>query len=105
MFCNSENDLFVMPSHSETFGLVYLEALSQGLPVLYTKGQGIDGVFTASVGEAVNSRSVSSIGDGIKKIIQKYDSYKSIDDMSGYSWFSIAKKYKQIYLDCESSHE
>ncbi|WP_291537464.1 glycosyltransferase family 4 protein [Bacteroides sp.] len=100
-----KNDLFVMPSHSETFGLVYLEALSQGLPVLYTKGQGIDGVFAASVGEAVNSRSVSSIGGGIKKIIQKYDSYKSIDDMSGYSWFSIAKKYKQIYLDCESSHE
>ena len=29
-------DLFIMPSHHETFGLVYVEALSQGLPIIYT---------------------------------------------------------------------
>ena len=29
-----EHDIFVMPSHKETFGLVYAEAMSQGLPVL-----------------------------------------------------------------------
>src|SRR5699024_9621156 len=40
-----ENDIFIMPSFSETFGLVYPEAMSQGLPVLYTKGQGFDGQY------------------------------------------------------------
>ena len=40
-----ENDIFVMPSKTETFGLVYAEAMSQGLPVIYTKGQGFDGQF------------------------------------------------------------
>ncbi|NMA83795.1 MAG: glycosyltransferase family 4 protein, partial [Epulopiscium sp.] len=38
-----ENDIFVMPSITETFGLVYPEAMSQGLPLIYTRGQGFDG--------------------------------------------------------------
>ncbi len=33
-------DLLVLPSLLETFGLVYPEAMSQGLPVIYTRGQG-----------------------------------------------------------------
>src|SRR5690606_27011809 len=46
------NHIFAMPSCNETFGLVYIEALSQGLPVLYTKDDGIDG-FYENIGEAV----------------------------------------------------
>ena len=40
-----ENDIFVMPSRDETFGLVYAEAMSQGLPVIYGVGEGFDGQF------------------------------------------------------------
>jgi glycosyltransferase involved in cell wall biosynthesis len=32
-----------MPSHNETFGMVYTEALFAGVPVLYSKSTGIDG--------------------------------------------------------------
>ena len=38
------NDIFVMPSVTELL-LVYAEAMSQGLPVIYTRGQGFDGQF------------------------------------------------------------
>ena len=37
------SDFFTMPSKAETFGLVYIEALLQGLPVMYTQNEGIDG--------------------------------------------------------------
>ena len=51
-----------MISKSETFGLVYFEALTQGLPVVYTAGQGFDGVINnLSVGYAVKSDNVSDI--------------------------------------------
>jgi UDP-glucose:(heptosyl)LPS alpha-1,3-glucosyltransferase len=33
-------DIFVLPSHFETFGLVYLEALAMGVPVLVSKSAG-----------------------------------------------------------------
>ena len=37
------SSIFIMPSTGETFGLVYIEALSQSLPVIYTKGDGVYG--------------------------------------------------------------
>lgn len=57
----AESDIFVMVSHSETFGLVYIEALSQGLPILYTRGQGIDGTLKEKIGEAADSYDENSI--------------------------------------------
>ncbi|MBR5957595.1 MAG: glycosyltransferase family 4 protein, partial [Salinivirgaceae bacterium] len=57
-----QNAVFVMISKSETFGLVYFEALTQGLPVVYTAGQGFDGVIdNLTVGYAVKSDNVSDI--------------------------------------------
>ncbi|MDZ7835042.1 MAG: glycosyltransferase family 4 protein [Alkalibacterium sp.] len=35
------NDIFIMPSYTETFGLVYPEAMSQGLPVIYSEDAGL----------------------------------------------------------------
>lgn len=86
-----------MISHTETFGLVYMEALSQGLPVLYTKGQGIDKAFTFQIGESVDSKDLRNIVQGIKKIISnQYNSINSID-FENFRWSNIALKYIKIY--------
>ena len=56
-----------MPSSNETFGLVFIEALSQSLPIIYTKGEGIDGYFKDDfIGKAVNSKDNQSIAYAIK---------------------------------------
>ena len=39
----SQSDIFALASFRETFGIVYAEALSQNLPVIYTREQGFDG--------------------------------------------------------------
>ena len=39
------NDVFVMISRSETFGLVYLEAMAQGLIVVASRKEGFDGII------------------------------------------------------------
>ena len=96
-----ESDMFVMPSFEETFGLVYIEALSQGLPIIYTKGQGIDGTFPeGTVGYHVNPSCVNSIVEGIEKVIKNYSSIHSrikTLDIHQYDWVKIALRYNHDY--------
>lgn len=40
-----KSDVFILPSVSETFGMVYLEAMSQGCITVCTKDDGIDGII------------------------------------------------------------
>ncbi len=37
----------VLPSFPESFGLVYLEALAAGIPVMSSRGYALDGFFSA----------------------------------------------------------
>ena len=90
--------IFAMPSIHETFGLVYLEALSQNLPVLFTKGQGIDGLFDETVGVSVNPTSVKDIKDALKKLLGApgYFSNSSIN-FDRFRWNNVAMQYKSYY--------
>lgn len=92
-----QNDVFIMPSHSETFGLVYIEALSQGLPLVYAKGQGIDQVFDCNIGEAVNSHSIQSIVNGICSVLEHFNDYVIPDNLSDFTWERVSKSYLQLY--------
>lgn len=93
-----KTDAFVMVSHSETFGLVYVEALSQGLPIVYTKGEGIDGFFKIPVGEGVDSRDVADIARGIEKLLTNYSQYECIgDQLKNFSWDTICDNYMSFF--------
>lgn len=94
-----KNDIFVLPSHTETFGLVYAEAMSQGLPVIYTKGQGFDRQFAdGTVGYAVDSHSVDDICDKIKMCILSNNFSKDVETkLQGFKWSDIALNYGKIY--------
>lgn len=96
-----QNSVFAMPSIHETFGLVYLEALSQNLPVLYTKNQGIDGLLHDSVGIGVNPLSVEEITDALRKLLSDQTYYSNAKvDFSQFRWNYIADKYIAHYKDC-----
>ncbi len=94
-----ENSIFAMPSKTETFGLVYLEALSQGLPVLYTKGEGIDGLFEENVGESVRPTVTSEIKEALRKLLVHPEQYASLpkERFIDFDWKTIAQKYLEIY--------
>lgn len=93
-----QHSIFAMPSIHETFGLVYLEALSQNLACLYTKGQGIDGLFDKSVGLAVHPLSVDEIKNGLRELIKNRQNYSNESvDFSEFRWSFIAEKYLNFY--------
>jgi glycosyltransferase involved in cell wall biosynthesis len=93
------HNAFAMPSLHETLGLVYMEAISQGLPVLYSINEGIDGLFDHSVGVAVNPHRIESIIDGLKQIISSEHSFqfKPKDVLLKHNWQYIAGIYCNIY--------
>ena len=97
-----KNDIYVMPSIHETFGLVYAEAMSQGLPVIYTKEQGFDGHFKdGEVGYAVNCFNPIDIANNIIKINNNYSqiSKNCIRNTDMFSWKRISDSYEMLYKD------
>ncbi len=92
-------DIFIMLSHRETFGTVYIEAMSQGLPVLYTKGQGIDGYFEEGrVGYACDSTDVDDAADIVMKILDSYPamSHNCVKESQVFKWDVVAKQYLAV---------
>lgn len=90
--------LFTMPSLAETFGLVYIEALTQGLPILYTQGEGVDGFFDARYGASCNPHSEDSIKNTLLGMILQFNTFE-IDPnylQSTFSWSNVAEKYLAI---------
>ena len=91
-----------MPSRKETFGLVYIEALSQGLPILYSKNDGIDGFYEDGY---VGYGAIALDKEDIKRqIIKIYDDYptlleniRNLNFEKDFGWPSIAQKYYTIY--------
>ena len=95
-----DNDIFVMPSIHETFGLVYAEAMSQGLPVIYTKEQGFDGQFKeGEVGYPVECKNYKSLAQKICGIVNDYDAitYNCLIKYNKFDWESISREYENIY--------
>jgi len=96
------SDIFVMPSLRETFGTVYIEALTQGLPVLYTRGQGIDGYFEQGrIGYACNPQDVDEITEAIAAIAEHYTSISNecIKVSEQFQWTVIAEQYNNTIND------
>ena len=92
------NDAFVMVSHSETFGLVYVEALSQNRPVIYTRNQGFDGIINAKVGLSADSKDLNDIVNSILTLINEFSTFSSIQEqLPQFSWANVAKKYQEIF--------
>nr|WP_206464263.1 glycosyltransferase family 4 protein [Ligilactobacillus pobuzihii] len=92
--------VFAMPSLTETFGLTYIEAMSQSLPVVYSKGQGIDGYFKdGEVGYSVNSTDIDEIANALPKIVENSPKLRNncYYASSKFDWKKIVKQYKKIY--------
>lgn len=94
------SNVFLMPSLLETFGLVYVEAMTQGLPVVYSKGQGIDGYFKeGQVGKSVYPLDAKDIATSIENIMsRRYEIFKgTLLEVKKFSWSKIADEYLELY--------
>ena len=99
MLINS--DIFVGTSHSEALGLVFLEALAHGLPVLGSNTGGIPEIINKDeLGLLVKPRDINEIKNGIKKILKdlkKFNKNTLINRSKQFSWDVISNQYLGEY--------
>ncbi|MEP1422973.1 MAG: glycosyltransferase [Erythrobacter sp.] len=92
----------VVPSRAESFGLVFIEALFAGLPIIYPKGTAIDGYFDdLSFALAVDARSPQSISEAMERAIleeseikQRLAEWQQSGASERFTRTAIARNYK-----------
>ena len=68
---------YVMPSRRETYGMAYVEALFAGLPLLYSKDRGVDGMVPQDIGYACDPNSPEDVAAGMISLIGDEAKYKA----------------------------
>lgn len=92
--------IFLLPSYQETFGLVYAEAMSQGLPVLYTRGQGFDGQFPqGTAGFSIDPDDPEDMAEKAAALLEDYEARRErcIHLAKQFHWDGIAAGYAAVY--------
>lgn len=95
-----ESDVFVMVSHAEIFGLVYLEAMALGVIPIGSKNEGIDGIIVDGVNgflcKSGDVDELTSILTTIKRMSPQelhVLSLKAKQTAQEYSDYGVAKNY------------
>lgn len=74
---NNKSHVFVLPSFKETFGVVLIEAMSSGLPVIALDSGGPASIVTdARLGEICDVNS-DALSNAMNKVYTKFDTYSS----------------------------
>ena len=93
-------DLFILPSRYEAFGLVIVEALSLGVPVLVTKNDATGKIVNNDNNGLIVDNSDEGLYDGLKYLINNrdvLDRYKTNLKDYDYDNDSIVKKLNGLF--------
>lgn len=96
----AQSDVFVMPSVSEPFGIVPLEAMQQKVPVLISRQSGVAEVLKYAI--KVDFWDVNALADAIYGLVT-YPALHSFLSTNGYAesmslgWADAAKKIERCY--------
>ena len=79
-----ESDVFVLPSRFETFGVVFIEALALGKPIIASRCGGPEDIVTQENGLLVEVEDIDGLSKAMQHMYNEYEKYN----------------YKEIIKDC-----
>lgn len=103
-------DIFVLPSLSEGFPNVILEAMAVGLPIITTKIRGLPEIVKEGInGYLVDPKNSDQLADKILDLLNNVEiaamiSENNRNDIKKYEWENIVKELENVYLTCTSSN-
>lgn len=104
-------EIFCLPSWSEGFGIVYLEAMAHGKPVIAVEGQGIaDVVRNNQTGILVKPRDAACVADAIRTLLDNPQMAREMGSRgrelvyNDFSWDKNAQQLLELYRAAIDSH-
>jgi len=93
-------DVFVMPSISEPFGLVALEAAQRHTPVIVSKNAGVSEVLPSAI--QTDFWDIQKMTNEIVRMVAKPTAYQQVvtgqlNDISQATWSAASAKIKEVY--------
>ena len=103
-------EAFILPSWKEAFGVVYLEAMAHGKPIIGTSGEGIAEILDQEdVGIAVPPKDVDAIAKGIRELFRQPDRAQKMGARGKelvthkFTWQYNAQKTFEVYQEVVNS--
>ena len=97
-------DIVVVPSRYEAFGMVVLEAMAAGRPLVATSVGGIPEIVTAPRNAILVAPEAASIAAGIRRLASDPDLGRRMavanrEDVAAFSWSRIAPRYLDLFRE------
>ena len=95
-------EFFVMPSRLEPFGIVCLEAMAAGKPVIASNIGGTKEFVTEDFGILVNPENINELADALRDLLSNKKKRERMgkiakEKVKDFSWSNIAGQYLDIY--------
>lgn len=100
----AQADIFCLPSWQEGFGVVYIEAMALGIPVIGVKGEGIEDVIDPGVnGLLVRPHEVEDLAEALESLLESPDYARKLavagkaTVLAGFTWEHNAARMIELY--------
>jgi glycosyltransferase involved in cell wall biosynthesis len=97
----------VLPSRYEAFGVVLIEAMATGLPVIATRSGGPDSIVDTENGLLIEPEHVEELARAMQHVMENADAYSSNEirkqTVLRYGDKAVMEQYRQLFLSVLSS--
>ncbi len=102
-----ESSLLVLPSRTETFGAVLIEALACGIPVVATRCGGTEDIVRDEIGRLVEKENSEELAGAMMDVIVNRNEFDPEAlrryALKNFSWEEVAKRTGELYNEAISA--